>query len=55
MYHEFIASIERGVLCYSNIFLIDGKYSDYFDISEVSLTAQSLPGVKFRAHLNARV
>jgi hypothetical protein len=46
MDHEFIASVERGVLHYSNIFLIDGRYFVLFYISEDSLTTQSVPGYK---------
>jgi hypothetical protein len=46
MDHEFIASVERGVLHYSNIFLIDGRYFALFYISKDSLTTRSLPGFK---------
>jgi hypothetical protein len=40
MYHEFVASVEIGVLHYSNIFLIKGRYFAKFYISEDSLTTQ---------------
>jgi hypothetical protein len=40
MCHEFVASVEKGVLHYSNIFLIEGRYFAEFYISKDSLTTQ---------------